>query len=273
MKAFIAHLQFEFRNAVRDRSLLLLNYLFPLVVYLIIGAMMVKLNPAFQATLIPSMMMFAILSSLILSLPTPLVTAREAGIFRSYRINGVPTRNILAVPAITGIIHMMVVGGIILVTAGPLFQAPMPVHYGWFILGFILICFACAGFGTLIGVISKDSRMTILWSQLIFLPSTMIGGIMIPTGALPDSLRNISCLLPTSWARQIFDLSLGTGSTSGIIWPVAILFSGGILCFLMASYLFSWDSQIRDKRKNPLWALVVLVPYVAGAMLNQINSM
>ena len=38
MKAYLAHIQFEFRNAVRDRSLLLMNYLFPLVVYLIIGS-------------------------------------------------------------------------------------------------------------------------------------------------------------------------------------------------------------------------------------------
>jgi ABC-2 type transport system permease protein len=120
--------------------------------------------------------------------------------------------------------------------------------------------------GTLIGVISKDSRMTILWSQLIFLPSTMIGGIMIPTGALPDSLRGISCLLPTSWARQIFDLSLGGTPSAAIIWPIAILLSGGLLCFFMASYLFSWDNQVRDKRRNPLSALLVLVLFIAGAL-------
>jgi ABC-2 type transport system permease protein len=267
MKAYIIHMQFEFRNAVRDRSLLLMNYLFPLVVYLLIGGIMVKLNPGFQRMLIPSMMMFGILSSLVLSLPTPLVTARETGIFRSYRINGIPAGNIITIPALTGFIHMVVVGAVILFTAGPLFQAPMPVHYGWFLLGFILISFACAGYGILIGVISRDSKMTILWSQLIFLPSTMIGGIMIPTEMLPESLHTISSFLPTTWARQIFEVAYGKGEPSEIIAPVLILVTGGLLCFVLAARLFQWDSQLRDKRKNPLWALLVLVPYLLGALL------
>jgi ABC-2 type transport system permease protein len=268
MKAFTAHLQFEIRNAVRDRSLLLMNYLFPLIVYLLIGAIMTKLNPIFKQTLVPSMMMFGILSSMILSLPTPLVTARESGILRSFRINGVPAVNILVVPALTSFIHMVVVGMIILVTAGPLFGASTSIQYGWFILAFILICFACAGFGTLIGVISKDSKLIILFSQLIFLPSTMIGGIMIPTSILPGSLNKIAHLLPTCYGRELFDISLGAPVTLHILWPILILLSGGVLCFLIASKLFRWDSQVREKKKNPLWALLVLIPYVAGAMLS-----
>jgi ABC-2 type transport system permease protein len=266
MKAYLVHIQFEFRNAVRDGSLLLMNYLFPLAVYLVIGGIMVKINPSFQQSLIPSMMMFSILSSFILSLPSPLVTARLTGIFRSYRINGVPAWNILTIPALTSFAHMILVGAIIMVTAGPLFHAPMPVHYGWFILGFILICFACAGYGTLIGVIAKNPSMTILWTQLIFLPSTMIGGIMFPTDLLPGSMKTISSLLPTSWARQLFDISYGTTSPTGSIWPIAILLAGGLLCFIISAFLFSWDSQVHDKRKNSLWALIVLIPYIVGSI-------
>ncbi|MFA5815106.1 MAG: ABC transporter permease [Bacteroidales bacterium] len=267
MKAFAAHIQFEIRNAVRDRSLLLMNYLFPLVVYLTIGAIMTKLNPTFKQALIPSMIMFGILSSMVLSLPTPLVTARESGIFRSYRINGVPTSNILIVPALTSFLHMIVVGLIILFTAGPLFGASTSIHYGWFILAFVLICFACAGFGILIGVISKDSKLTILYSQMIFLPSTMIGGIMIPASMLPGSLNRIAHLLPTSYARELFDISLGAPLTPHVVWPIFVLLSSGILCFLMASLLFRWDSQVKYKKKNPLWGLVVIAPYVAGALM------
>jgi len=266
MKAFAAHMQFEIRNTVRDRSMLLMNYLFPLIVYFTIGAIMTKLNPIFKETLIPSMMMFGILSGMILSLPNSLVAARESGILRSYRINGVPTRNILVVPALTSFLHMTFVGLIILLTAGPMFGASTSIHYGWFFLAFFLICFACAGYGVLIGVISKDSKLTVLYSQLIFLPSTMIGGVMIPVSALPGSLNKIAHLLPTSYAREIFDIAMGAPVSSSLIWPVAILLSGGFLCFLMASVLFRWDNQVKDKRKNLLWALVVLAPYLAGVL-------
>jgi len=267
MKAYAAHLQFELRNGLRDRSLLLMNYLAPLFVYLIIGGIMSKLNPGFKEALIPSMVMFAILFSMVLSIPTPLVTARESGIFRSYRINGVPAINILTVPALTNFLHMIVVSLIIILTAGPLFGASTSIHYGWFILSFVLICFACAGFGILIGVISKDSKLTILYSQLIFLPSTMIGGIMIPSSMLPESLNRVAHLLPTSYARELFDISLGAPISGHTIWPILILLTGGTLNFLMASLLFRWDINYSSKKKNPLWALLVMVPYFAGAVL------
>jgi ABC-2 type transport system permease protein len=267
MKALMAHIRFEIRSTFRDRSLLLMNYLFPLLVYLTIGGIMTKLNPTFKQGLIPAMMMFAILSGLVLSLPNPLVTARESGIFRSYRINGVPASHILMVPALTSFLHMVVVSLIILLTGGLFFGAGTDISYGWFALGFLLVCIACAGYGTLIGVVSKDSKLTILYSQLIFLPSTMIGGIMIPTSTLPGTLQKISYLLPTAWARQIFDVSLGAEPTAKLVWPVVILLTGGLLCFVLAAWLFRWDNQVRDRKKSPLWALLALVPYAAGALL------
>ena len=104
-----------------------------------------------------------------LGLPDPLVTAREAGIFRSYKINGVPAFSILVIPALTTVLHTAVVTIIITATAPLLFDAPSPVNWPIFVLTFLLTAFACAGLAVLIGVVSPSSRMTVLWSQLIIL--------------------------------------------------------------------------------------------------------
>ena len=88
MTAFANHISFDFRTGIRNRSLLLLNYLFPLAFYLLMGFVMPGLNPLFLDTLLPGMVVFAIYSAAILGLPDPLVQARDSGIFRSYKING-----------------------------------------------------------------------------------------------------------------------------------------------------------------------------------------
>ena len=103
MTAFINHLSFEFRTGIRNKQLLLMNYLFPLGFYLMMGFVMAGINPMFLDSMTPAMVVFAVLAATLLGIPDPLVNARENGIFRSYKINGVPSFSILIIPALTTI--------------------------------------------------------------------------------------------------------------------------------------------------------------------------
>jgi len=101
MTAFLNHFSFEFRTGVRNKTLLLMNYLLPLGFYLMMGFVMGGINPDFSKSMTPAMVVFAILAAAFLGIPDPLVNARENGIFRSYKINGVPAISILVIPALT----------------------------------------------------------------------------------------------------------------------------------------------------------------------------
>jgi len=97
MNAFIHHFSFEFRTGIRNKQLLLMNYLFPLGFYLMMGFIMAEINPLFREDIIPAMVVFAILAATLLGIPDPLVNARENGVFRSYKINGIPAISILTI--------------------------------------------------------------------------------------------------------------------------------------------------------------------------------
>ena len=53
-------------------------------------------------------------------------------------------------------------------------------------------------------MVSANSRATVLWSQLIFLPSMLLGGLMMPLSLLPPSVLAVSALLPPAQAMQAF---------------------------------------------------------------------
>ena len=55
MTAFAQHFAFEFRTGVRSATLMFMNYLFPLGLYLMLGFIMPGLNEAFLETMIPAM--------------------------------------------------------------------------------------------------------------------------------------------------------------------------------------------------------------------------
>jgi ABC-2 type transport system permease protein len=268
VNAFANHFSFEFRTGIRDKSLLLMNYLFPIGLYAVLGLLMTELNPPFIETMIPAMIIIAILSGTMLGLPNPLVAAREAGIFRSYKINGVPAISILTIPALTTVLHMVVVAVIITATAPLFFSAPTPINWASFILVFLLTAFAHAGLGMLISVISSSTRAVVLWSQLVFLPSMLIGGLMVPYSMLPDALGRVALLLPASHAMNAFQgLAQNQSVAFDPLWSVLILLAGGILSFGLANYLFCWDRLNKTRRGHPALALLALLPYVLGVAL------
>jgi ABC-2 type transport system permease protein len=95
MTAFLNHFTFDFKTGLRNPTAMLMNYLFPLAFYGMMGGVMTKINPGYTNMLLPSMVIFALMVPTILGLPGPLVESREAGIFRSFKINGVPVLSIL----------------------------------------------------------------------------------------------------------------------------------------------------------------------------------
>ncbi|GAG56685.1 unnamed protein product [marine sediment metagenome] len=268
MNAFINHFSFEFRTVIRNKMLLLTNYLLPLGFYAMMGLLMTEINPAFRETMIPAMVVFAILVATILGLPDPLVTARDAGIFRSYKINGVTAFSILVIPALTTILHTAVVTIIITTTAPLFFDAPPPVNWPGFVVTFLLMAFACAGLSVLIGVVSSSSRMTVMWSQLIFLPSMLLGGMMVPYNILPEAMGKIAQLLPATHAMNAFrGLAQDLTADFNPLGSLIILMASGVLAFGLAIYLFNWDRRNTTQRGHPLMALLVLLPYIIGILL------
>ena len=268
MNAFIHHFSLEFRTGIRNKQLLLMNYLFPLGFYLMMGFIMAEINPFFREDIIPAMVVFGILAATLLGIPDPLVNGRENGIFRSYKINGIPSISILTIPALTTILHLVIVAVLITVTAPSFFDAPLPVNWLNYALIFVAMAFACAGLSVLIGVVSPSSRMTVLWSQLVFVPSMLLGGLMFPYSMLPDVAGKFAQLLPATQAMNAFNgLAMGKVAAFSPWGSVFMLFVSGVLAFGLAIYLFSWDSRNTTRRGHPLLALLVLLPYIVGIFL------
>lgn len=265
MTAFINHFSFEFRSGIRNKQLLLMNYLFPLGFYLMMGFVMGSINPLFVENMTPAMVIFAILAATLLGIPDPLVNARENGIFRSYKINGIPSISILIIPALTTMLHLVIVTVIITATAPLLFDAPSPVNWFNYVIIFIALAFVMAGISVLIGVISPNSRVTVLYSQLFFIPSILLAGMMFPYDMLPAAAGKIAQLLPATQAMNAFKgLAMGGVADFSPWGSVITLFASGLLAFGLAVYLFNWDRRNAAQRGHPLLALLCLIPFVIG---------
>ena len=268
MKAFSLHLLIDLKAGLRDKTLLLMNYLFPLGFYIIIGGIMPKLNPGYLPMLIPSMMIFSILVSTLLGLPNSLVASRDSGIFRSYKINGVSKLSMLGIPTVSTVLHTIIVIIIILLSAPILFNAKLPQDILGFIIVFIATLIVFSGFAVLIGVVAQNASTTIIYAQALFLPSMLIGGLMFPTSALPDTITKFGMLLPTTYAMDAYQVLANNQDASiNPVISIGILILSGLISFYLSWYLFRFDNNNASKAKSNIWALGALIPFVLAAIL------
>ena len=127
---------------------------------------------------------------------------------------------------------------------------------------------AYAGISVLIAVVSSSSRITVLWSQLVYVPSMLLGGMMLPYSMLPDAAGKVAQLLPATQAMNAFNgLAMGVGADFNPWGSVIVLVLSGVLAFGLAIYLFNWDRHNTTQRGHPLMALLALLPYAVGIFL------
>ncbi len=268
MNAFIYHFGFEFRAGIRHKQLLVMNYLFPVGYYLLMGFIMAGINPQFREDLIPAMIIFTALAATLLGIPLSIATARENGIFRSYKINGIPAISILTISVLTTAVHLLIMTVFITLSAPLLFDAAEPVNWLNFGLVFSLTTVSYASISVLIGVVSPNSRIAIMWSQLIFVTSILLGGLMIPTNILPEAAGKISKLLPATHAMNAFNsLVMGKGADFSPQGSIIVLLLGSVLAFGLAVHLFSWDQHNTTRRGHPVLGFLAIVPYAVSIFL------
>jgi len=268
MSAFIHHLSYDFKSGIRDKGKLLMSYLFPLVFFALAGSLMTAVNPFFKETALPGMIIFALMSSALLSFPNGIVTAREQGVFRSYCINGVPVVSVLVIPVIGGAVHMAIVSTIISFGGAGLFGGAAPSNIPGFIAAGILSYAAFAGMGILIGTAAaKDTAATLL-AQVIYIPSIMLGGLMMPLSMLPEGFRRMSLLLPSTHAMKAFTGLGGMPAGSPIPWlSIGVLAASTVLDFGLAAWIFQWDPRATTPSKKAFAALLGILPFAAAVMI------
>ena len=241
MRAFVLHFYYELRSDFRRKQQVFLNYLFPIAFFLMIGAIMPQLNPLFLDDMIPAMLIFTVMSSCFLGIPDPLVSDRQSGIFRGYRVNGVPAAPLLALPVLSSAVHTLITSALIIILAPLLFDAPMPENTGRIIPVLLLSVYACGGISLLIGVVSSSTRASMMLSQMFFIPSMIIGGLMVPYELLPGGIRKAALLLPSTHSMNL--LTRGAGAELPFRLSAAVLAGAGTLCIILSAVFFRWNSK------------------------------
>ncbi|HZK23780.1 MAG TPA: ABC transporter permease [Oscillospiraceae bacterium] len=213
MSAFLYGVILQWKLDLRNKGVILTYYVVPLLFFAFMGAIFTSINPTAKDSLIQSMTIFGTTMGAFLGTPTPLVELYGSDIVKAYKVGGIPVWMAAVNNFISAFFHLFIMSIIIYLLAPMAFAAKVPQSTLYFFLSLAFFIVVCLAIGSVLGLFIKDISKLTMFSQLIFLPSLMLSGIMFPVDLLPIVLQNVGKVFPATWALMIlganeFDFTL-----------------------------------------------------------------
>lgn len=202
MGAFLYGVGLNLKLNLRNKEILIMYYIVPLVFFLFMGGIFTSIIPDANKTLIQSMTVFGVSMGGLLGGPVPLAEILGSDIKKAYRAGGVPLWSAAAGNFISGFLHLIIMSLIIFFAAPLLFKADVPENLPFFFLSLAVLILSSMCVATVFGLFVKNVSKLTLLCQVAFLPSIMLSGIMFPADLLPGALGAAGKIFPAAWGFE-----------------------------------------------------------------------
>ena len=203
MNAFLYGVALQWKLDIRSKSLLITCYVVPLLFFLLMGGIFTTVMPESRQTLIQSMTVFGVSMGALVGLPPTLVETYAGDIKNVYRANGVPLFLGLVTMFLSAFIHLSMMCGVLYLLARLIYDAAPPANLPVYAASLAAVIAVSLGIGSVLGLLVKSQAKLTMVTQLVFLPSIMLSGILFPADLLPAPLAYAGNLLPASCGYRL----------------------------------------------------------------------
>jgi ABC-type multidrug transport system permease subunit len=266
MHAFVEQFRVSLRLHFRNRMAIVYSYLFP-TIFLIAFYVLYRHETVPLVRHMGELLTVTALGGACFGLPTSLVSERERGVWRRYRLTPVPTGTVLASTVLARYVLLLLAGLLQVVLAMGL-GMPLPNHPFDLWVAFTFVAFALLGLGLVIAMLANNVPAVQALGQCIFLPMLIIGGVAVQLASLPEWAQRVSAYFPGRYAVEAMQATVtGPGLGSVGFALVALVMIGGA-GFLAGAKMFRWDTEQRVATgRGKAWVAVALSAWLAVGLL------
>ncbi|MHB8215564.1 MAG: amidohydrolase family protein [Candidatus Sulfotelmatobacter sp.] len=263
MKPYRALIAIDLKLALRNRSVIFFNYLFPLAFFFIFGQAMHGERGAAMTIVISMVLIIGILGNGLMGAGIRAVQEREANILRRYKVTPISPAPLLVASVVTGWILYMPNVVLIFTLAHVLYGMPWPQSMVSILL---FITVAIVGFravGLIIASVVNSMQESQLVVQLIYLPMLFLSGATFPLAMFPLWLLTVTQFLPATYMVTGIQgmLLRNEGIAANIQAALALVLTAFVGLFI--SYkLFRWEKEEKIRGSAKLWLGAVLTPFL-----------
>jgi len=263
MKAYLALINITLKLAMRERSVLFFNYLFPLIFFFAFGQFMGAKAGGTLTRVISMVLVIGVLGSGLFGAGMRTVAEREANILRRYKVTPISPLPILVANIVSGWVLYIPAVLLILGLSHFIYGMPWPANtISLLLLVSVGIC-TFRALGLIIASVANSMAESNILIQLLYMPMLFISGATIPISLMPSYMQAAAQFLPASYLNSGIQRILLRGeSITTTLGPVGALLACMVLATFISYKLFRWEKEQKIASNAKLWVAGVLLPFV-----------
>lgn len=267
MTAFWEHFLVTLKLTLRNKQALIMAYCVPILGVIAFGAYFRSSMPLRNE--IAQVLTICIMGGACFGLPTSLVTERESGVWRRYRMTPIWNGWLIISTLLARYLIVMTSGLLQIALAMTFYNMPSPLHPFQMFVAFTISSFAFLGMGLVIAMIVSSPLAVQGVGQMIFLPMLVIGGVGVPLVALPTWTHFVAMYMPGVYSVQAMTACMyafkkdGPSGLETVYYHLFALLVIGAFSFFCGIKLFRWEPGQKLRASAWLWALLAVVPWFA----------
>jgi hypothetical protein len=247
---------------LRNTMALIYSYLFP-TIFLVAFWVLYRFEEVPLVRHMGELLTVTALGGACFGLPTTMVSERERGVWRRYRLAPVSTATLLG-GTVAARYVLLLVAALLQIGLAMAIGMPMPRHPIDLLLAFTLVAFAFIGLGLVIAMMADNVPAVQALGQCIFLPMLIIGGVAVPLTILPEWAQRLSSFFPGRYAVETLQSAVTGDGLAHARFGILALLAIGAAGSIAGAMMFRWDAEQRfSSTPGKGWVAVALAAWVA----------
>jgi ABC-2 type transport system permease protein len=252
---FLMSLRLYFRNKMG----MFYGYLFP-AIFLLAFRVLYRNELVPVSRHLGQLLTVTVLGGACLGMPTTMVSERERGVWRRYRLTPVSTPA-LVTSAVAVRFLIVITAGLLQIALAMSIGMPLPKHPLDLSIAFAFVAFAFLGLGLVVATIADNVPSVQALGQCIFLPMLIIGGVAVPLDTLPDWAQHVAAFFPGRYAVESLQASITGPGTQASHFDFLALLLIGAAGMIAGAKMFRWEAQQRFAARNKGWLTAVIAAW------------
>ncbi|MGA7795471.1 MAG: ABC transporter permease [Candidatus Acidiferrales bacterium] len=260
------------RLAMRNRAFLFFSLIMPLAFLFGYAGLFRRFGPEAVPYLLAMVLALTVMGSF-WGLSVQLVTFREQGILRRFRVTPVGASAMLASSLISNYFLTLPTIAIEFYISRSVFHMA---GLGNVLSVFILVSIGTVTFaslGLIVASVTNTMQETQIINQIIWFVFLFISGATIPFPMLPATVQKISLFLPATYLVSGLQRAMIDHTNLNSLGSyLASLVGCALIAFIVSAQLFRWEPETKAPRRAKLWVAAAVVPFLLLGVWENLNG-
>jgi imidazolonepropionase-like amidohydrolase/ABC-type multidrug transport system permease subunit len=262
MKAYLALIKIDLKLAMRARTVIFFNYMFPLIFFFIFAQTSHAEQGGAITQVVAMVATIGIIGNGLFGAGMRAVQERENNTLRRYKVTPIGPLPLLTASLVTGLILYLPSIALMLTLAIRLYHMPVPQQIVPMVLFISIGVFAFRSIGLIIASVVNSMQESMILVQLSYFVMLFLSGSTFQIPDMPKWLQTITQFVPATYL--VSGLQGMLVRKEGLLpnaAPMGALLLTLIVATFVSTKIFRWEKEEKIKPSAKLWIVAVLLPF------------